>query len=74
LRRQSPIFNPFLNLKNILSRFKPSGEGQEAPDDPGVTTMDIPENILAFRSITTLIHVSGEQDYVSGLDQSSSLA
>ena len=57
-RRMQIHNNPFLmslNLKNILNRFKPSGEGQEASDDPGVTSTDIPENILAFRTITTLL-------------------
>jgi hypothetical protein len=45
-----------MSLKEkIWNKFKPSGEGEKSPDNPDVRSTAIPANILAFRTITTLL-------------------
>jgi len=48
------IFNPFLMLKSLFKKALP-GKGEKSPNDPDVTSTPIPENILAFRTITALL-------------------
>jgi hypothetical protein len=42
-------------LKKLFSKLKLSGEGEKFPNNPDVTSTDIPTNILAFRTITVLL-------------------
>lgn len=42
-------------FNNLFNELKPSGEGEKIPNDSDVTLAPIPENILAFRTITTLL-------------------
>jgi hypothetical protein len=49
------IFNPFLMALKAFFKNALSGKGERSPNDPDVTSTPIPENILAFRTITTLL-------------------
>ena len=42
-------------FKNPFNKHKPSGEGEKSPNGLDITSTPIPENILAFRTITTLL-------------------